>query len=131
MMFIGGAVSIDKAWRREGYSYWPDEECSMTDLYQFVDKYVEVRPEIMVTHECPEDLAKVMVQHVRNDKLNPEWSSRTRQAFQSMWSCHSPRLWIFGHWHWHFEAVVGDTRFICLPELAHVDIDTKNLTMNV
>ena len=131
IMYIGGAVSIDKAFRREGYSWWADEECSMNELYKFVDTYIEVRPEIMVTHECPQAIAEEMVRITQNRKLEPEWSSRTRQAFQSMFSCHSPRLWIFGHWHVSFDYVYKDTRFICLNELEYKDIDIKNLTMSV
>jgi hypothetical protein len=128
-MYIGGAVSIDKAFRREGYSWWADEECSMDELYVMVDKYVEAKPEIMVTHEAPQEVAEQMVQIKENRKLQPEWSSRTRQALQSMWTCHSPKLWIYGHWHMSFIHSIRGTMFICLPELNYVDVNTKDLTL--
>jgi hypothetical protein len=128
-MYIGGAVSIDKAFRREGYSWWADEECSMNELYAMVDKYVEAKPEIMVTHEAPQEVAETMVNIKENRKLDPQWSSRTRQAFQSMWSCHSPKLWIYGHWHMHFMHKLRDTLFICLPELNYIDVNKKDLTL--
>jgi hypothetical protein len=38
---------------------------------------------------------------------------------------HKPKLWIFGHWHVPFDEVIAGTRFICLPELAYIDIDTS------
>ena len=56
-MFIGGAVSIDRVWRQEGYNWWPDEELSITPLNILVDRYLDIRPRIMVTHDCPEEVA--------------------------------------------------------------------------
>lgn len=129
-MFIGGAVSIDKAFRVEGFSWWPDEELSYQELDALVQKYIEVKPETMITHECPEEMAEALIQaqalftgKKSGMKLEPEWSSRTRQAFQQMWSAHSPKLWVFGHWHYPFDHVLRGTRFVCLGELQTMDVD--------
>lgn len=124
MMFIGGALSIDRASRIEGYSWWQDEELSIAALTDLVDKYIETRPRVMVTHECPEEVAaEINRQLTWGGKLDPRFASRTRQALQSMWSAHSPELWIFGHWHHSFDRVMRGTRFICLAELEHMDLD--------
>lgn len=123
MMFIGGAVSIDKAYRIEGYSYWSDEELSLAELNQMVDIYATVRPRIMVTHECPEEVSKVLCERAGWAKF--EIGSRTRQAFQSMFETHKPELWIHGHWHLSMDHVVDGTRFICLAELEYKDIDVE------
>jgi hypothetical protein len=84
----------------------------------------------MVTHECPEEIAKVLFSTIpvlgnptNGGKLDHCWSSRTRQAFQSMWSAHSPDIWIFGHWHLSFDQIANGTRFICLSELEYRDMD--------
>jgi hypothetical protein len=114
-MFIGGAVSVDRAWRTEGYDYWADEELSTPELLALTDRYIEARPRVMVTHDCPEELATIMCAQSGRQKL--DFPSRSRQAFQSMWSAHSPDLWIFGHWHFSFDAVADGTRFVCLAEL--------------
>ena len=121
-MFIGGAVSIDRDMRTENYNWWEDEELSTPELNALVDKYIETKPRVMVTHECPEEIAVELERQFRRRKLEPQWASRTRQAFQSMWSSHSPELWIFGHWHNHFDQVLNGTRFICLAELDHIDL---------
>ena len=116
-MFIGGAVSIDRVWRQEGYNWWPDEELSITPLNILVDRYLDIRPRIMVTHDCPEEVAAELARLTGYAKLDPQFASRSRQAFQSMWSAHSPELWIFGHWHHSFHQILRGTRFICLAEL--------------
>jgi len=121
MMFIGGATSIDRAMRIEGYSWWPDEECSTEQLYALTDKFVETKPRVMVTHDCPQDVAvELFGLHYKQD-LEPG-GTRTRQAFQSMWSAHSPKLWVFGHWHQSRDIEIRGTRFVCLEELEARDL---------
>lgn len=129
MMFVGGAVSIDRQYRIEGRSWWPDEELSYPALDVITGKYLSVKPEVMVTHECPEEVAQEILQRlsIPGVKLDPQFASRTRQAFQAMWSAHSPKLWVFGHWHVPFDHVLRGTRFVCLPELAVLDIDPTSL----
>ncbi len=125
MMFVGGADSIDKALRIEGYSWWPDEELSFAALNGITDRYLSSKPRVMVTHDAPQEVAEALYDQAasfgrKSAKLEP---TRTRQALQSMWSGHSPDLWIFGHWHLSFDRVLRGTRFICLAELEHKDID--------
>lgn len=114
-MFIGGGLSIDKYLRHEGLDWWADEELSTSELNILVDKYIDRKPKVMVTHDCPEEIAQVLEAMFHRTKLNIP--SRTRQAFQSMWSSHSPELWVFGHWHNSFDQVCNGTRFVCLAEL--------------
>lgn len=125
MMFVGGAQSIDKEWRTEDYSWWKDEELSPADLDSIRSVYASVRPHTMVTHDCPEEVAEALATHVGKAKL--AFCSRTRWAFQDMWHTHSPKLWVFGHWHHSFDHVLRGTRFVCLAELgmrelSHVQI---------
>ena len=121
MMFIGGAQSIDKEYRVEGYSWWPDEELSIAELDALVGVYTERKPRVMVTHDCPDEIATAMAYQSGRNKL--DFKSRTRQALQAMLSAHSPEIWVYGHWHISFDQVSLGTRFICLAELETKDID--------
>jgi len=114
MMFIGGGLSIDRAHRVPNYTYWENEECSYLQFQTLIQRYLDVRPDIMVTHDCPESVAEVIM------NFNPakyDDPSRTRHAFQAMLKDYSPRIWVFGHWHRSFDQVVNGTRFVCLAEL--------------
>lgn len=125
IMFIGGAVSVDKEWRLPNYNWWENEELSTSELNELFDKYDDFLPEVMVTHDCPEELAAVMVNLGGNgNKLDPRWSSRTRQAFQAMLDMNRPRLWVFGHWHISFDQTIDGTRFVCLAELEGKELET-------
>lgn len=119
VMFVGGAQSVDRSWRTEGYDWWPDEELSVAELNDMVDLYIEAKPRVMITHDCPEEVAEAMEAHSGRKKL--DFKSRTRQAFQAMWSAHSPELWVYGHWHYSFDHVLRGTRFVCLAELEYRD----------
>lgn len=121
MMLVGGGVSIDVDQRVEGLTWWRDEELSATELLPIVDRYLLERPKIMVSHECPEEIAEILL--VLSGRRKLDIPSRTRQAFQSMFEAHQPDIWIFGHWHHSFNQVIEGTRFICLAELETIDID--------
>jgi predicted phosphodiesterase len=121
VMFIGGALSVDREWRTEGYDWWVDEELSIGKLNTLVDVYAVMRPRVMITHDCPETTASSMCRLSGRNKM--DFPSRTRQALQSMLEMHQPDLWVFGHWHFSFDQILDGTRFICLAELEYKDID--------
>lgn len=132
MMFVGGGLSIDKAYRYPDFSWWEDEELSPPELKRMSEIFVVAKPEIMVTHECPERIAQMIVEGLADlarpghkMKMDPRFASRTREWFEQMRHEHKPKLWLFGHWHVPFDKVVDGTRFICLPELACLDVDVS------
>jgi predicted phosphodiesterase len=120
IMFIGGAFSIDRDWRHEGYDWWADEELSQPELYSMMDLYMEFKPDIMVTHDCPSSVAdNIFADDMRYGKFN----SKTGSALASMFANHKPNKWIFGHWHKSKNEVIDGTNFICLAELETMKLD--------
>ncbi len=111
VMYIGGAWSVDQAWRTPNESWWHDEELGIEELSMLVDKYEKYQPHTMVTHDCPESIVSF---HYSSYDHTP---SRTRAALQRMLTRHRPKLWVFGHWHHSFDQVIDGTRFVCLDEL--------------
>lgn len=125
IFYLGGATSVDRHSRVEGVEWWPDEELSIAAGYAALDTYeAEVasagRPfDVVVTHECPESIARVIFK-TRRDKLTD--CSRTRQLLDGMLASSAPKTWIFGHWHTDIDTVIDGTRYICLAELSHIDL---------
>lgn len=119
MMFVGGALSIDQHRRVEGVSWWRDEEISISRFNQIIAEYEINRPRIMVTHDCPEMIARKLF--FNNNKTT--YQSVTRQALQTMYEIHQPDFWIYGHWHIPKNELVDRTRFICLAELQYIDLE--------
>jgi len=129
-MFVGGAWSIDWAWRTAGLSWWPDEECSIEQFNHIIDVYSMTRPKVMFTHDCPTEAAIELFQKRgllfggASAKLE---KTRTATALQAMYEIHQPDFWFFGHWHHTISAKIGNTRFHCLGELDYIDFDIENL----
>jgi len=115
-MYIGGAHSIDQAWRTIGVDWWEDEELSYNDLGLAIQTYEQVKPRIMVTHDGPDEICKQLFSY------NKEYPSRTRSAFNTMFEIHKPDIWIFGHWHINTRKTILGTEFICLGELEYLDL---------
>ena len=129
MFFMGGATSVDKHTRSEGIDYWSDEEVTIVKGNAILDTYeADIKAhgqfDFVVTHECPESIARTIFNR-RRDKL--EDHSRTRQILDAMLDINAPRCWIFGHWHTRVDTVIGNTRFICLAELDHIDLTANQI----
>lgn len=118
---LGGASSIDRRWRTEGLDWWADEELPQHRLDVEVESFGELKPDIVVTHECPESIANQILGIFNQQKIADY--SRTRLALEQMLYKHQPKLWIFGHWHKTMTFKSGDTVFKCLGELDFEDID--------
>ncbi len=51
IFFTRGAWSIDRKYRTEGISWFPEEELSTWQLEEAIRIYKNVKPEIVITHE--------------------------------------------------------------------------------
>ena len=126
VMFIGGAWSIDQAFRTEGVSWWADEELSMEQLYRMIEIYDQVRPRVMITHDAPLDVTTEMfiqsglALFKNSAKAIP---TRTGMAFNTMLDIHQPDEWYFGHWHHSMQYKYGRTMFQCLGIHDYVDVE--------
>jgi Calcineurin-like phosphoesterase len=122
-MFIGGGDSIDKAYRIKDYSWWEDEQLSYKEFNVTVGFYTDLKPLVMITHECPSSVAVELCRAKGVTKWKE--NSITSQALEMMFSIHRPKLWVFGHWHNSFDAMVYGTRFICLNELEYREVNLE------
>lgn len=120
VMFVGGALSVDRNLRTEGLDWWHDEELSIVELDRLIDVYAGARPRIMVTHDCPDILEGTMIGASGRDKSI--YPSRTRQAFTAMFRKHQPQHWVFGHWHHTLRTERDGCTFTCLGELDGLEI---------
>jgi len=132
LFFIGGAYSVDGPLRRkmmeenpmERRIWWPDEELSDDQLAAAFGMYRETKPEIMVSHDCPQSIAKKLIDSMTVKPMGGFGvvSSRTSEWLEKMFSAWQPRLWFFGHYHRDWSREVNGTAFQCLNELSAVQL---------
>lgn len=123
IMYVGGAWSIDWRFRTEGNDWWADEELSFPDLARVHALYVYHKPRIMVTHDCPHEVATELF--FDTDFCKSQTHTRTADMLQTMLEEHRPDLWIFGHWHLTTRKTIRGCEFQCLAELDHIDVDVR------
>lgn len=132
VMFIGGAWSIDNpnsppGWykRTENVNWWADEECSDSQFEQFMKTYLEVKPRVLITHDCPDFVAHEIFW--KNGIIQGrQYYHRTGEWLGKMVHKHEPDFVFFGHWHHSIAQKVGKTMYVCLGELDHIDIDLSD-----
>jgi hypothetical protein len=117
--FLRGENSVDRWSRTEGVSWWRAEELSMSQGYAAVEDYAAHKPEIMVSHGCPEGVMPIFLTNPAK-QISP---SRTSQILQAMLEAHRPKMWVFGHHHNDRSFDEGGCRFVCLNELSAMTLD--------
>ena len=110
--YYRGANSIDKQYRTIGIDWWDNEEVKIENFMKARELYRDIKPNIMVTHDCPQDIAMQMLKPGQR-----VYENMTGWALQELLNIHQPKLWFFGHWHVSRTIQHGDTKFICLNEL--------------
>lgn len=116
---IRGSVSIDKMHRRTFIDYFPNEELSYAEFDDALNLYLEVTPEIVVSHDCPTIAKEIMFGYGEKDLI------LTNKLLQELYNHWKPRLWIFGHYHQNQVYQTKDTTFICLDELQPLVINVN------
>lgn len=121
--FLRGANSIDKAYRTADLDWWANEELSYTQGNEARNFFYNLKNvNIMVTHECPSfllDNGHIITKF--SGKVLPSYTSKLLNHIYIDMKFHV-NTWIFGHHHIDFNEVIYGTRFICLNELAYVDV---------
>jgi len=120
VMLVGGAWSIDRAWRTEGIDWWADEQLSDEQLQRLLELHREKKPDVMITHDAPMTIAHALFLQGTH---KPICQTRTGHWLDMMLIEHRPRLWVFGHWHASADVVINGCRFVCLNELEDRDFE--------
>lgn len=117
IFYVSGAYSIDYKWRQEGVSWWRQEELSGYQFDQALQLYKRVKPEIVVSHDCPLSARSHIFNITHHDEV-----SATNKALDEMLLLHRPKVWVFGHHHQTVGVNIFGVQFQCLAELHHKEL---------
>jgi hypothetical protein len=118
IFYMRGARSVDRDSRNEGQNWWPLEELTYQQHTAAIQAYVDAKPDIVITHECP----AFLVNEVTRWKV-PLRPSNTAHACEAMFSNYEPPVWIFGHFHHDWSFDFRSTHFRCLDIKTTYDMD--------
>jgi predicted phosphodiesterase len=106
IVFVGGAWSIDHAYRTEGLDVFKKlEQVSMQDVRRATE-YTDITIDMVISHDCP------LRVNICNDMF-PQ-SLRNRELLDIVYSKLYPEFWYFGHWHRPYRNELKGTLFTCL-----------------
>lgn len=110
--FYRGAYSIDRQYRTIGIDWWPNEENNIETFMKARDLYRNIKPDIMLTHDCPNDILDYLLEphQIRYENI-------TGWALNELFHIHQPKIWRFGHHHKSWRMTINGTDFRCLNEL--------------
>lgn len=100
---LGGAYSIDKAYRRVGISWWPGEAITIEDLVRVEDAG---QADVLLTHDCSDNAPFP-------NRLIPILESKIqRQMVDQAISYVKPKVHFHGHYHMKIDwtNLVGEER---------------------
>ena len=132
--FVRGSVSIDALPRVSNYilsghkTWWYEEELSMEELEDAIDLYEQVKPDVMITHDCPNSIKDNFssAQVMRHFGWPEDYACRTQQALSVMFQIHQPKLHFLGHWHRNWHKEINGTHFFVVDELSWLDLKMEN-----
>lgn len=110
--FYRGAYSIDRQYRTIGIDWWKDEEVTIDNFFKARELYRSIKPDVMITHDCPENLVSYLI-----GPYAPVYQNITSWALQELFNIHQPKIWRFGHYHNSWRMNIQGTDFRCLNEL--------------
>ena len=123
MAYIGGASSIDKAYKTAGVDWFPEEEMSYREMGECGDWFLRNKPEIVVTHEAPLEIKRSLVASRFGIQAALEIKDSTSNFLQYLFDKHQPKLWVHGHHHVDYERKLDGTQFVGLGELSVLKVD--------
>lgn len=129
--FVRGAFSIDKKYRQNTIpkTWWEKEQLSYIEGMRAIDYYQSVKPNIVLSHTCPVEIAElignpnVLIKY-GFDPYNFRQET-TQQILSAMFRIHKPKLWVFGHFHKNWSHEMHGTHFVCVDELNAVEINAS------
>lgn len=93
---FGGAYSVDKAYRTQDISWWPQELPNDEEYKRAIEslKTVGNKVDYVITHTCPGEIVKLMLHKI------PSPEEYELNGFFD-WIMHETEFkqWYFGHWH--------------------------------
>jgi predicted phosphodiesterase len=119
LLCIGGAVSVDRRFRKLDSSYWYDEE--MIDMIK-IPKMSMVGLDVLITHTMSReyishklpamrDWLKISFQEDKKLALDCE---REDLICKQLYEYYTPKLWYHGHYHLSHTTILEDTTIIGL-----------------
>lgn len=105
VLFLGGAVSIDKERRTVGVNWWPGEHLSSADVHRAIENGQGA--DVLISHDCPP--TKEIRKHLRDCGYKLDRASQqNRQAVQAVIEHTAVTEVYHGHYHHRYTTYLDN-----------------------
>jgi hypothetical protein len=108
VLFMGGALSIDKEYRTAGYDWFPEETITQRDIMNLPD----VNIDIVITHTAPKEFLLKDPRFEFRKVPDP-----SREALSVVLNKYKPRKFYFGHFHVFQQGKYNNTEWTALGDI--------------
>lgn len=125
-MALGGAPSVDKEYRVEGATWWPQELLTQEQVTRAQSRGPV---DVLLTHDAPDGVCPIVGPSYKGDRL----SQHHRRLISAVTEAVTPRLLAHGHYHHRYSGAFGATQVEGLgrnsqAELSWMVLDTRAWT---
>lgn len=119
VLFMGGALSTDKAYLKVGFDWFREETITQKDVYNLPETSID----IVVSHTCPVEFKTEIYQHL-DDWRNRDsyWLEKFKDpscyALSHVLEKYEPALWFFGHYHISMSGEFRSCKWTALNKVA-------------
>jgi len=103
VLFIGGALSIDRKYRIIGESWFPEETITQKDIMKLPDENID----IVISHTAPNEFNII-------DYHDTYGHDPSRDALSFVLNKYKPKLWYHGHMHLFKQGNYNGCKWTCL-----------------
>jgi predicted phosphodiesterase len=113
IMFFGGASSIDRAQRKQGVTWWPEERIEHGQIVDALQKGFEAGPiDCILSHDFPTGIPYF---EAKRSMYKFDDGEADRDALEALLTQFKPRWWFFGHHHDFHCGQKGNMFWACAP----------------
>lgn len=106
VLFMGGANSVDRHLRLEGWDWFREELITQKDLDNLPDTHID----IVISHTAPKKF-DINIPYCEDKERDP-----CRFALDIVFEKYNPSLWYFGHWHDTKEGIYNGCKWFMLNQ---------------
>lgn len=122
VLFMGGALSVDKQWRTNRINWFEEEEITAKDV-EAIGNIQHV--DIVISHTCPMEFVAIDEWADSHTKISDKnfYKAKShdfsRKALSHVFQTFHPKQWFFGHWHTYKTGITDGCQWMCLDMTYH------------
>lgn len=113
VLFMGGALSIDKEARTLGIDWFPQELIPYSEFYKLKESGIK-KIDIVISHTCPDEFNLKLKVKQPYIGWHHKFLDCSQQVLSAILEEYKPPLWYFGHFHVDVKGQYDNTKWYCL-----------------